>query len=57
MADGRSAPATGGDILCHIVSGRPDLNFELAVKLVRELGATVECSKKSMAFVTWTAAT
>jgi porphyrinogen peroxidase len=42
MADGRSAPATGGDILFHIVSGRHDLNFELAEKLVRELGAAVE---------------
>ncbi len=38
----RIAPATGGDILFHIVSGRHDLNFELAVKLVRELGAAVE---------------
>jgi porphyrinogen peroxidase len=42
VADGRSAPATGGDILFHIVSGRHDLNFELALKLVRELGAALE---------------
>ena len=42
MADDRGAPATGGDILFHIVSGRHDLNFELAEKLVRELGAAVE---------------
>ena len=42
MADGRSAPAIGGDTLFHIVSGRHDLNFELAVKLVRKLGTAVE---------------
>ena len=42
MADGRRAPATGGDILLHIISGRRDLNFELATKFMRELGAAAE---------------
>jgi porphyrinogen peroxidase len=41
-AEGRSAPATGGDILFHIISGRHDLNFELAIRLMRELGAAAE---------------
>lgn len=49
-ADGRVAPATGGDILFHIVSGRHDLNFELGAKLIRELGAAVEVREEVHGF-------
>src|SRR6266850_7523679 len=38
-ASGRSAPATGGDLLAHIASARHDLNFELASRLLRSFGA------------------
>jgi porphyrinogen peroxidase len=41
-AEGRSAPATGGDLLFHIVSRRHDLNFELAMRLKNELGDAVD---------------
>jgi putative iron-dependent peroxidase len=41
-ANGRSAPNTGGDLLFHIISKREDLNFELALRLMRQLGETVE---------------
>jgi putative iron-dependent peroxidase len=37
-ADGRTAPATGGDLLFHVISRRHDLNFELALRLKRALG-------------------
>jgi putative iron-dependent peroxidase len=37
-ADGRRAPATGGDVLLHATARRPDLCFELALCLRRELG-------------------
>ena len=37
-AGGLSAPATGGDLLVHIISRRHDLNFELATRIRRELG-------------------
>lgn len=37
-----SAPATGGDILVHLISRRHDLNFEVAARLRRELGEAVE---------------
>jgi putative iron-dependent peroxidase len=40
--EGRSAPSTGGDLLFHILSKRPDLNFELAMRLRNQLGETVE---------------
>jgi putative iron-dependent peroxidase len=40
-ADGRSAPATGGDVLLHLLSRRTDFCFELALRLRRELGETV----------------
>ncbi len=39
---GRSAPNTGGDLFFHIISKRPDLNFELARRIMRQLGHTVE---------------
>lgn len=41
-ADHRTAPATGGDVLVHIISERHDLNFELAVRLRRQLGDAAE---------------
>lgn len=41
-ADGRRAPATGGDLLFHIISNRHDLNFELASRLRRPMGGAVE---------------
>jgi putative iron-dependent peroxidase len=37
--EGRSAPATGGDVLLHANARRPDLCFELALRLRRALGA------------------
>ena len=36
--DGRRAPATDGDVLLHACARRPDLCFELALRLRRELG-------------------
>jgi len=36
--DGRRAPNTGGDVLLHVVSKRPDLSFELARQLRVALG-------------------
>ncbi len=41
-AEHRRAPATPGDLLLHVASKRPDLNFELAMRLRRSLGACVE---------------
>jgi putative iron-dependent peroxidase len=36
-ANGRAAPATGGDLFVQITSGRHDLNLDLAMGLVRRL--------------------
>ena len=41
-ADTRAAPATGGDLLVHIISDRHDINFELASRLRGQLGGAVE---------------
>lgn len=41
-AGGLTAPATGGDLLLHIISRRHDLNFELATRIRHDLGDTVE---------------
>lgn len=41
-AEGRNAPATGGDLLFHIISKRHDLNLQLARSLRERLGETVE---------------
>jgi putative iron-dependent peroxidase len=41
-AGGLNAPSTGGDLLVHIVSRRHDLNFELAMRVRRELAGAVE---------------
>src|SRR5688572_26789108 len=40
-ADGRRAPATGGDLLLHVVSKRSDLNLELARRFRAPLGDAV----------------
>lgn len=37
QANGRAAPATGGDLFLHITSGRHDLNLDLAMSIVRRL--------------------
>ena len=39
---GRSAPATGGDVLVHLVARRPDVCFELALHIMGDLGGSVE---------------
>jgi len=39
--DGRRAPSTGGDLLLHVTSRRPDLEFELAQQLRGALGDRV----------------
>jgi putative iron-dependent peroxidase len=39
--DGRRAPSTGGDLLLHVTSRRPDLAFELAQQLRGALGDRV----------------
>ncbi|HEY8121016.1 MAG TPA: Dyp-type peroxidase [Myxococcota bacterium] len=41
-AEDRRAPATPGDLLLHVTSKRPDLNFELALRVRAALGARVE---------------
>jgi len=35
-------PSTGGDLLLHIISRRSDFNFELARRIMTQLGDTVE---------------
>jgi putative iron-dependent peroxidase len=40
-AEGRRAPNTGGDVLLHLISKRPDLNFELARHIRGALGDRV----------------
>jgi putative iron-dependent peroxidase len=42
QSGGRTVPATGGDLLFHIVSGRHDLNFELAMRVRHAIGASAE---------------
>lgn len=49
-AEGRSAPATGGDLLFHIISRRHDLNFELALRLMRDLGDAAEVMEEVHGF-------
>jgi putative iron-dependent peroxidase len=41
-AGGLHAPSTGGDVLVHLLSKRPDLNFKLARRVRDELGEAVE---------------
>jgi putative iron-dependent peroxidase len=40
--DGRTAPNTGGELFFHTSSKRLDLNFELAMRMMGELGDRVE---------------
>ena len=47
---GRSAPATGGDLLLHTTSRRADLCFELALRLRRELGGSAEVMEEVHGF-------
>ncbi len=49
-AGGRSAPNTGGDLLLHALSKRADLNFELAMRIMRGLGDAVEVSEEVHGF-------
>jgi putative iron-dependent peroxidase len=49
-AEGRSAPATGGDILLHILSKRHDLNFELAMRIRNQLGDAIEVMEEVHGF-------
>ncbi len=48
--DGHSAPSTGGDLLLHIVSKRHDLNWELAMRLRRRLGAALSVIEEVRGF-------
>jgi putative iron-dependent peroxidase len=49
-AGGRRAPHTGGDLLLHIVSRRPDLNFELAMQFRTQVGDDVEVMEEVHGF-------
>lgn len=44
------APATGGDVLLHATARRPDLCFELALRLRRELGDAVAVKEEVHGF-------
>jgi putative iron-dependent peroxidase len=44
------APATGGDLLLHAAARRPDLPFELARRLRRELGDAAEVAEEVHGF-------
>ena len=48
--DGRSAPNTGGDLFFHIISKRPDINFELAMRIMSQLADTVEVMEEVHGF-------
>jgi putative iron-dependent peroxidase len=49
-ANGRVAPATGGDIFVQITSGRHDLNLDLAMKLVRRLQPLATVAEETHGF-------
>lgn len=49
-AGARRAPATGGDLLVHLLSGRPDLCFELALRIRAELGDAAEVMEEVHGF-------
>ena len=49
-AGDRRAPATGGDLLVHILSRRQDLCFELATQVRKKLGHTVEVMEEVHGF-------
>ncbi len=48
--DGRRAPATGGDVLLHVLSRRPDLCFELALRVRRALGNAIDVREEVHGF-------
>ncbi len=50
QADGRAAPATGGDLFFHITSGRHDLNLDLAMSIVRCLSDVATLSEEVHGF-------
>jgi putative iron-dependent peroxidase len=49
-AEGRVAPATGGDLFLQIVSGRHDLNVELAIQVGRQLARIAELTEEVHGF-------
>jgi len=49
-ANGRVAPATGGDLFLQISSGRQDVNFDLAMGLVRRLQTLVTVTEEIHGF-------
>lgn len=49
-ANGRVAPATGGDLLVQITSGRHDLNLDLAMGLARRLQTLATVSEEIHGF-------
>ncbi|MGE3977509.1 MAG: Dyp-type peroxidase [Nitrospira sp.] len=49
-ANGRVAPATGGDLLVQICSGRHDLNLDLAMKLAQRLQQVATVSEEIHGF-------
>ena len=48
--EGRSAPSTGGDLLLHVLSKRLDLNVELAMRIMRAFGETVDVGEEVHGF-------
>ena len=46
-AGDRVAPATGGDLMLHIISDRADLNFELALQIRACLGGLAEVMEEA----------
>jgi putative iron-dependent peroxidase len=49
-AEGRVAPATGGDLFLQIVSGRHDLNVELAIQVGRQLARIADLTEEVHGF-------
>jgi putative iron-dependent peroxidase len=50
QSEGRVAPATGGDLLIQITSGRHDLNLELAMGLVQRLESVATLTEEVHGF-------
>ena len=48
--NGRIAPHTGGDLLLHVTSERPDLNLELARRLMNQLAGAAEVMEEIHGF-------
>lgn len=49
-AGSRRAPATGGDLLLHVVSRQPDLGFDLAMALRERLGDSARVMEEVQGF-------